>query len=225
MKTVTKSEWIYWLLIAAPIIYILLIWNKIPQIVPSHWNARGEIDDRSSKEILFILPGMNIFLYLLFRAMPHIDPRGKSYNYFSDAYQRIRIGIQIFFTVIAFICIQASYTGEMKGIKFILAAVFLLIAFLGNYLRKIRSNFFIGIRTPWTLDNAEVWKRTHEKSGKLWFYAGVIGAITIIFFKEESFLWIFIPFILLISLYPLIYSYVCFFKLKKENEQQGEYEK
>jgi len=94
--------------------------------------------------------------------------------------------------------------------KLILVMVCLLIAVFGNFMRTIRSNFFVGIRTPWTLDNPEVWRKTHEQSGKLWFYSSIACILVLIFIPDPYIQWLFIPYIILISVYPIVYSYMVF---------------
>lgn len=217
MKTTHKNEWIFWLLLTAPFIYLTIVWNSVPETVPSHWNIKGEVDAWSSKTFLIILSGMNILLYLILLVIPKIDPRARNYNYFEGAYKKIKTTLLIFMTSIIFLIIfSVSGKLDLSG-KWILISVFLLFAVLGNYMRSIRPNFFIGIRTPWTLDNDEVWRRTHEIGGRIFFYSGIAGILLTLLIPEQTLLYFVIPLFIATALYPVIYSFILFKKLKKED--------
>jgi uncharacterized membrane protein len=209
-----KAEWIFWIILLLPFLYIPFIWDKLPESVPTHWNAKGEIDDYSSRLFgTFLVPVMNIALYFLFLVLPKIDPRKKNYPLFGNAYWYIRLTIASFMMVMFFITINTAMGYLVLNPKIIIMLVLLLLAVLGNFMRTIRSNFFVGIRTPWTLDNPEVWKKTHEHSGRIWFYASLACLLILIFIPEQYMMWVFIPFIILISVYPVVYSYLIFRKL------------
>ncbi|MBK5284876.1 MAG: SdpI family protein [Bacteroidia bacterium] len=211
-----KSEWFFWLILLLPFLYIPFIWDKLPESVPTHWNIHGEPDKFSSKEVgTFLLPLINIGMYLLLLILPKIDPRKRNYNYFGNAYRNIRLALALFMVIIFFIAMQWSIGSKMINAKLVFIVVFALLAVMGNFMRTIRSNFFIGIRTPWTLDNPEVWRRTHERSGKLWFYSS-LAAILITFIISENYMTIFlIAYIAVTSIYPIIYSYLLFRKIRK----------
>ena len=218
MKTTQKNEWMFWILLAAPFIYLFIKWNSIPQTVPIHWNIKGEVDDWSSKNALFILSGINVFIYVLLLILPKIDPRSKNYSYFEGSYKKIKTTLIIFFTVFSFAIIFSSEGKIDFSGKWFFLISFMLFAILGNYMRTIRSNFFIGIRTPWTLDNPEVWKRTHETGGKLMFYAGIAGALLVFIMPLNWGTYLFLAFVILPLLFSVIYSYWLFRKMEKEKQ-------
>lgn len=94
--------------------------------------------------------------------------------------------------------------------------IFVLFVFtiLGNYMRSFRPNYFVGIRTPWTLESEIVWKKTHELGGKLFFYNGIIGIILCFLLDEKVLPYIEITLILLASIIPIIFSYIYYRKIK-----------
>jgi uncharacterized membrane protein len=210
-----KSEWFFWLILLLPFLYIPFIWGKLPESIPTHWNIHGEPDKFSSKEVgTLMLPLVNFGMYLLLLFLPKIDPRKRNYNYFGNAYRNIRLALALFMLTLFFITMQWSLGTMLIKSKTILILVFGLMAVLGNFLRTIRSNFFVGIRTPWTLDNAEVWKKTHEHAGKLWFYVSLAAMAILLFIREEYLLWIVIPSISVLAIYPVVYSYMLFRKIE-----------
>lgn len=213
-KMPMKREWLLWIILLLPFLYIPFIWDKLPDSVPTHWNLKGEVDNYSSKTFAALfLPLLNIGMYLLFLVLPKIDPRKKNYNYFGNTYRNIRLLLAIFMTTMFFIAMQEALGTMKMDSKVVLFLVFGLMAVLGNFMRTIRSNFFVGIRTPWTLDNPEVWRRTHEAGGKLWFYASLIGMVCLLFIPKEYISWLMAPYLAVITVYPILYSYLLFRKI------------
>lgn len=202
-----------------PISIILLsigLWlfnfGELPKEIPTHWGVNGEINDYSSKLTAFLeLHVVMFFLYLLLNITPKIDPRKNNYKYFSKSYYQVTISL-----LILFFFINTSILFYGLGYNFPIGKlVFLFIGFifmvLGNYLSQIRSNFFIGIRTPWTLSNENVWKKTHRFSGKLFFFAGLC-MVLLYFFPISLGKYIIIPLIVIIVILPILYSYIQFRK-------------
>jgi uncharacterized membrane protein len=219
-KISTRGEWLFWIILLLPFLYIPFIWDKLPDSIPTHWNIHGEVNHYSSKTwgTLF-LPLLNIGMYLLLFVLPKIDPRKKNYQYFGNTYRSIRMLLVIFMTALFFVTMQIALGAMAMNSKAMFILIFGLMAVLGNFMRTIRSNFFVGIRTPWTLDNPEVWRRTHEAGGKLWFYASLIGMVCLLFIRKEDILWLTIPYLAAIIVYPVLYSYLLF---KKINSTQAE---
>jgi uncharacterized membrane protein len=204
-----------------PFLYIPFIWNRLPDSIPIHCNIKGEVNDYSSKAFgTLFLPLVNVDLYLLLLVLPKIDPRKKNYNYFGNTYRNIRLLLVFFMTVMFFITMQMALGAMKADSKIVMILVFGLIAIFGNFMRTIRSNFFIGIRTPWTIDNPEVWRRTHEAAGKLWFYASLVGIVCLLFIGKEYISWLVIPYLCAIVIYPILYSYLLFRKM--EHTKTGE---
>jgi len=89
---------------------------------------------------------------------------------------------------------------------------------LGNYFKVIKQNYFLGIKTPWTLESEEVWKLTHILAGKLWIVGGLLIVISSLVIPENINFYFFISITAIISIVPIVYSYLIFMKLKKSNE-------
>jgi uncharacterized membrane protein len=215
-KEFIKKEWIFWVILLIPFIYLAFVWNALPERIPIHWNAKGEPNGYSSK--LFgglIMPFINIGIYLLLLLLPKIDPRKRNYESFASTFKHIRLGISLLFTVIYFFSIQSAFGTGLSDPKWILILILVFLAFLGNYMRTVRPNWFIGIRTPWTMESPEVWKRTHDIGGKLFFYSGIFGVVFILIAGSKYGM---VPFVLVMAsaLYSVIYSFVLFKKLEKD---------
>lgn len=199
-----KKEIPIWLIMALPVIYLLIVWDQVPGEIPSHWNLSGEIDGYAKP---WVFPIILIGVYLLMLFIPRIDPRKQNYDIFSSSYYRIRIGIITFLSLIFGISIAISTGIDFPMNRVIVIAVLALISFMGNYLGTIRPNWFIGIRTPWTLENEEVWRKTHLLAGRFWFWGGLLGILLMFLLPATLFFALLISIVVIISLTPILYSY------------------
>jgi len=217
MKNINwKKEFVIWLALLAPFIYAFIMWGKIPDRVPTHWNVKGEVDDYSGKTFaLLLLPGMNVLMYFILFFIPRIDPRYQHYRLFGPSYQNIRLIIHIFFVGIFAFTIHAALTNNASGFNFFMAGMGLFFALLGNYMRTVRSNWFVGIRTPWTLSNEEVWRQTHLLGGRIWFYGGLVIAVTCLFLPQVAAGIVLAAGIGVMALVPVVYSYFKYRELVK----------
>ena len=196
----------------APVVFMLFVWNKLPESLPVHWNIRGEIDGYGPK---YLFPLMSIALYVIFIMIPKIDPRKRNYTIFSATYYKLRLILTLFMSMFISVVIINSLYVRIQFERLIPASVLLLLAAIGNYLGTVRSNFFIGIRTPWTLDNEEVWRKTHLLGGRIWFFGGITGALAALFFPHPFSEYFALGCVVLMVIVPVLYSYFCFRNLEK----------
>jgi uncharacterized membrane protein len=184
----------------------------LPDKLPSHWNASGEVDGYSGKTFaLFFYPGITLLLYLLMAFLPKIDPFRKNYEKFKRPYYFIRLLLVVFFFALYSYMILAGvgHTFNMK--YFMIPTLSLLFLGIGSMMPKIKRNYFVGFRTPWTLQSDEVWNKTHKFGGKSFMVGAIVGFFSI-FFGNYSFA-IFLTAIIAGSLLPLFYSYYLYRKL------------
>lgn len=197
-----------------PFIYLGYVWNRLPEEVPMHWNGAGEIDRYGDKKelvaSLFLLVGITYFVFLI---IPYIDPKQKLQN-MGNKLNSLRMILTLFMSGLSvFILYSVQQKNSNPG--FIFAIIGLLFAFLGNYFKTIKPNYFIGIKTPWTLENEEVWKKTHTLGGKLWFVGGLLMSLTFILPNKIQF-YTFIGIVSVITIIPIVYSYLEFKKIKNQ---------
>ncbi|MBU2639988.1 MAG: SdpI family protein [Nanoarchaeota archaeon] len=206
-----KREYILISLILLMIIVSIFLYPSMPSQIPTHWGINGEIDDYSSKGFgLFFMPVFLAILYLLFLVIPKISVYKKNVDNF---YKKYMFGFKLVF-VIFFWAIYLGMILNAKGyiiqIKyFVLPALALMFFYIGYMMKYVKRNYFIGLRTPWTLANEKVWKKTHEMGGKLFYLLGLLTLIVIVL--EKGF-WIFIAAIIILVLYIFLYSYLEFRK-------------
>lgn len=212
-----KKELPILLIVIAPIIALLALWSQLPESLPIHWNFQGEVDGYGKK---WATPLINIGIYLALLFIPFIDPRMRNYQIFSDTYFKIRILFAVFMSVILGISMAIGLGYESSINQFVDFAKLLpilictLFVLLGNYMGNIRPNWFLGIRTPWTLDSETVWKKTHRLAGKLWFWGGILGIVLMFLLPVMIAKSLVFGGIILLSIVPVIYSFVIYRGLK-----------
>ncbi len=207
-----KKELPLLLIVAMPFVYLAYVWKNLPEKVPMHWNIHGEINRWGSKQELILIPILlPLLIYIIFLFVPLIDPK-KQLGKMGRKYHSFKFIMTLFMSVLALFIIYIVKEQSFSNPNFIFISIGLLFAVVGNFLKTIRPNYFIGIRTPWTLENQNVWKDTHLMAGKLWF----VGGLSIVFFSlvldktiaSKIFLFITIAIVII----PILYSY---FKFKK----------
>lgn len=200
-----------------PFIYLAYLWNSLPEKVPMHWNYKGEIDDWGTKYsllgLIFLLP---VLTYVLMLVIPKINPK-KRIELMGGKYYQIKFVLVGFMSVLAIYIIHSSNSQTLSSPSIVLVLIGLLFMALGNYFKVIKQNYFLGIKTPWTLESEEVWKLTHILAGKLWIVGGLLIVIFSLVIPEDINFYLFIIITAIITIVPIVYSYLIFRKLKKSN--------
>ncbi len=208
-----KRDAISFALIAAMFFTGVLVYPRLPESVPTHWNAEGVADGFGPKAVaLFFMPALAVFLYVVFSSLPSVDPYRKNYEKFKDQYFAYRLGFVLFlaaFYLATIFYITVREFDMTVAMVFMLSCLFYL---LGAILPKIKQNFFIGIRTPWALASETVWDKTHRAAGKMYKAAASLSLIGLLFGNLA--LWFCIASILVASLFLVMYSYSEFKKQK-----------
>ena len=190
-------------IILLPILAGLLLWDQLPEQIPSHWNTDGEIDGWSSKPFaVFGLPLILLAVQWLCTLGTAADPKKANH---SGKVMHLVLWIIPIISILLSTVTYATALGKDIDIDLIMPVfIGFVFAVIGNYLPKCKQNYTIGIKIPWTLNSEENWNRTHRFAGRLWMVCGLAIMLTGFF---GSF-WIFVPIVLLMILAPTIYSYV-----------------
>jgi len=211
-----KKDWFIIALIALTFIVSLYFYPSLPNKIPSHWNVSGEIDGYSGRFFgAFGIPLMNLAFYFLFLFLPYFDPKKENYEKFPAAYQSIRYSFHILFVGIQAMVLLVALGYHINVGMFVVLGVSLLFVVIGNVMGKFKHNYFVGIKTPWTLANEEVWTKTHRMAAPLWVVGGIISAIFEIFGGAAASFIALMVIVSVISIVPIVYSYVIFKKLKE----------
>jgi uncharacterized membrane protein len=149
-------------------------WSFAPDRVPIHWNLQGEVDGYGSKAFgLLLTPLIAAGLYLLLLFIPRIDPGRSNLENSAKAYGAIRIALMVFLTALHIVCVSAALGAKVSMNLFMGLAMGALFIVLGNYMGKLRPNWFAGVRTPWTLSSQLSWTKTHRAAGPVFMAMGV----------------------------------------------------
>jgi len=203
-------------IVLLPFIYLASIWNSLPEKIPTHWSAKGDIDHWGDKSFLISVPFMlPVFIYILFLVIPKIDPK-KRLSLMGGKFYQIKFVFVLFASVLALFVIFCSKSLSFSSPKFVFVLIGILFLAAGNYFKVIQPNYFLGIRTPWTLESNEVWKLTHVFAGKLWFIGGLLIVLGALLFEVEFFATVFIVFAIVLAIIPMVYSYIKFKEIEKK---------
>lgn len=211
-------EFLIWAVALVPLAYLLISWQEMPDRVPIHFNLEGEADDWGSKNfmagmILLLTLGMNLLLLVI----PNIDPKEKL-SRMGNKYQQLRFLLSLFMASLSVFIVYSAKSGSLENSNFINLLIGALFIALGNYFQAIKPNYFIGIRTPWTLESETVWKKTHRLGGRLWVLGGMVMCISALITSPKLRLAVFLATVAVVVLIPVIYSFI---EQRKERRQSA----
>ena len=188
------------------------MYPALPDPMPAHWNIEGEVDRYMVKPWgVIVLPLATVFVFVLMKIIPAISPRGFRTDKFADVVNIVMVALTGFMSGITILVLLEASGRDVHLNEAVFSAVGLLFIVLGNYLGKVRKNFFIGIRTPWTLASDEVWNRTHRMGGWVFVLIGFFMFLNAFVALPEGLL---IWSIVLLALVPVVYSYFLYRKLE-----------
>ena len=207
-----KSEIIIIAIILLSFAVGIYYYPQMPDRIASHWNAQGQVDGYMSKFWgLFLMPIISLGLLLLFILIPGIDPLRSNIQQFRKYFDGFVVLIMVFLFYLYLLTIFWNTGSRFNIIAFLSPAFAILFYYSGILIENTKRNWFIGIRTPWTLSSDRVWDRTHKIAGKLFKIAGMV-ALAAIFFETAAIFFIIVP-VIIISIYAIAYSY---FEYQKE---------
>ena len=208
-KTLIASS----LALLIPVIVGLLLWNKLPDPMPSHWGINGEVDGWSSKAFMvFGIPGLMLALQWVCIFASMADPKYENYNP-----KMIRLMFWICPAIGLVLCCMVypqamGYSVPIEVIMPMLMGVLFMV--VGNWLPKCQQTYTMGIKLPWTFASEENWNATHRFGGKVWFFGGIATMLTAFL---GSF-WLLIGILALMVILPTLYSYLYYCKHEKEKD-------
>jgi len=175
MKLYSKKEILPIILILAIFVVGLYFWPQLPERVPTHWGINGEVNGWSSSTFaVLFFPALIAGLYLLLSFIPLLDPLKTNIELFGHFYFWFKIVFILFMAALYFITIYAGLGHEIDVGRYVMLGIAVLFFFLGLMMPKVKKNYTIGIRLPWTLHSEAVWDKTHKFGGKLFIALAVM---------------------------------------------------
>lgn len=193
------------LLTLSPMLVGILLWNRLPEEIATHFDRSNAANGWSSKPFaVFGLPLLMLVIHLLCSFAIVSDPKRK--NIHARMFRWIMWLIPLISLITCLTCYVAALGYEINIsmiIQILVGAVFIIV---GNYLHKLKQNFSVGIRLPWTLHSEENWNRTHRAASWIWIVCGVLMILNSILKIE----WLTIPAVIVLIAFPLVYSFVLY---------------
>jgi uncharacterized membrane protein len=207
-----KLTWLEGALVLAPMIALVIFWKQLPERVPIHWNGGGQINRWASKYSLLELPLVSLMTVCLLHFLPWIDPKLRrasgGQGRMQSALQILRLALATCFgAVFAMLLAAALGHGEPMSSRLVPSAVLVLFAIIGNYSSNLRPNYFVGLRTPWTLESPETWRATHRLGGQLMFFGSIILLLLQFFLSQSAFAPVFLTSLILFVVWAVWYSW------------------
>ena len=216
MKTLSSKTFclLSALIIGASVVLSLVVSPQMPEMMASHWGVSGEVNGYMPKFWgLFLMPIVSLSMLALFWAIPKIDPLKKNIDSFRGYYDEFILVLLLFLFYIhgATLVWNLGYIFDM-GVA-VVAPIGLLFIFIGRILEHSKRNWFVGIRTPWTLSSDDVWEKTHALGARLFRIAGILTLLSLLY-PKALFLVMFTA-VIAASLIPIVYSYILYKREQK----------
>jgi uncharacterized membrane protein len=173
------KKWFVWWSVCVCVLTLaatLLVYRQLPDIIPSHWNAAGELDGHGPRGWLFTQPVVLVLVSLLWAVLPGVSPDKFRVGGFSETWWYCGMVVAALLAYIQAVLLWGAWTGSMPMARALLGGIGIGIVLLGNVLGKVRRNFWLGVRTPWTLASDRVWYATHRLAAKT-MVAGGLAAL------------------------------------------------
>jgi uncharacterized membrane protein len=189
--------------------------ERLPDRVPIHWNINWEADGFVSRDstftIFYLMPALMTGVLALLCVLPAVSPERFKVDSFRPVYDYIVALVTGLFAYLYAVILHAQATGTAPGAWFI-GGLFLFFGLMGNVLGKVRKNFWVGVRTPWTLASDVVWEKTHRLAAWTFAGAGVVGFLLVLVGVHPL---VGLPLIIAAALIPIVYSLVEYKRLEK----------
>ena len=184
----------------------IYLYPQLPDLVPSHWNASGEVDAYMPKFYgVFLLPFVSVAVFLLYLAIPKIDPLKHNIAKFRKHFDIFVILIMSFFFYLYLLSILWSFGLMFNMIQAMVPAFGVLFYYCGILTENTKRNWFIGFKTPWTLNSDKVWEKTNKLGGKLFKITGIISLLGTVI-QDYAIFFVIIPAVLTV-IFTFVYSY------------------
>ena len=199
----------------AALIFSVVVYNRLPESVATHFNARGEADGWSSRALAaLLLPAIAAGVVLVFNMLPRMLPRREHLESFASSYWLFANLVVAFMCALHVVVLGRALGWPVSIPTAVLLGIGSLFVVLGNVLPRTRSNWFLGIRTPWTLESESVWRETHRVGGRT-FIAGGVVTMAAAFMPAEIQPWIAMTALVIGAFVPVVYSFLVWRKEKR----------
>jgi immunity protein, SdpI family len=157
------------------------VYSRLPDQIPTHWNIQGQIDGYGSKQwAAYLVPGMLAGMLVLFSVIPWLSPKRFEVDSFRSTYWFIVLVVTAAMAYVHGLILWAGVSGGVDITRALLAGLLIMFGLIGNVLGKVRRNFWVGVRTPWTIASERVWNDTHRLAARLFVAAALVGLLVLL---------------------------------------------
>jgi uncharacterized membrane protein len=204
------------LLTVAVLVATVVAYPRLPDSLATHWNLHNQPNGYSPKWTLFLVgPGLMAFMMLLMYVLPWLSPKNFEVDSFRSTYLQIMLMLVCMMACLYAVTLWAGLGHAVDVGRAIVGGICLIFALLGNLMGKVRRNFYIGVRTPWSLANEQVWNATHRVAAKTLVAGGLLGLALIAAGLDGRSV---IVVILAAAIIPIVYSLVFYKQLERRGE-------
>ena len=173
-----KAIALMWLFSLLPFVLVALAWPHLPERVPSHWGLNGQVDAYSTPVMLWLLCAINLPLAAGLQFLPKLDPKKENYERFQAYYDFFGPLVPLILLICIVVTLSESlWPGRINVARTIGVMVGVLFILLGNIMGKVKTNWFMGVRTPWALSDPDVWNKTQRLGGWVFFLSGLSAVL------------------------------------------------
>jgi uncharacterized membrane protein len=202
-----KRRWVGPAVAAAMWAFALAVYARLPRALPTHWDLGGEVDGWMDKPWgAVLLPVIATSLVAGLHLVRRVDPRRENIERFPDDWHLMVNLLVVFFAGVEVATLGYALGWPIDISRVMLPLVGLVLVAVGNYLPRIRSNWFMGIRTPWTLSSERVWRATHRVGGRTFVIGGLALALGALL-PARARPWLLFPAIAVMVVVPIVYSW------------------
>jgi immunity protein, SdpI family len=202
-------KWIPLLIVVAAFVASAIVYPRLPEMVPTHWNGMDAQPDSWSSRAFgaWLTPVILLGMWALVRILPAIDPRGANYAKFGGAFEAIIGSLMLFLLGMHILLLRAALGHPAPMQRVVPFGIGILLIVIGNLLPRARPNWFVGIRTPWTLSSDRVWEKTHRFGGRVFVAGGLLITIAALLWAQWVHV-VLIAVVLIATSSVVIYSYL-----------------
>lgn len=215
-----SRRWIAPMVVLLMLAAVLVAWGSLPEQVPTHWGVSGEADAWGSRSSLFILPAVALGLWGLFMMLIRIGPRHENLARSRETWWLVANCSIVMLAVVHFTQLAAGLGWQVDVSRLVLVASCILVVAIGNYLPRMKPNWWMGIRTPWTLESDEVWRETHRVGGRWMVIGGVVAALAV-FLPAPVNVFAFLSILVGVSIFAVVYSYLIWRRLGGDDRSRA----
>lgn len=208
-----NNHWVLGLAVAFMLVVIVILYPNLPDVIPVHFNWQGDADGWLPKAVaIWIMPALTILLWGITSYLPHIDPKKERYEEFAASYKRIRTSTAVLLSALH-VMLLTSYDEPQLITRMVLFSAAIFFAVIGNEMGRFEQTWFSGIRTPWTLADERVWRRTHRVGARWFVGVGLLNALLVPFLPIPVALAVFLISVVGVSIGTTGYSYMLYKRL------------